>query len=195
MKVINTMTNQIEVDKELFTALEDSRGKDIDRDFMNYSYYEKSKNRISATDGRRIFIYNLTESNKLEEGFYISVKEGKKFCFFREESVDGQYPNIDRVIPDYRLTIEHPFVFCSKLCNCAPDLFRLFITAGPVNPDFLKPIYGIRVNISYTLEPNKAITIHDESKIWQYIVMPMQHDHDAEAHNEAIEIFKAKFVN
>jgi len=193
MNVYKTMTNQIEVDKELFTALNESKSGDATRFFMTQPYYDKENNRISATDGRRLFVYNFTEENDLQEGFYTAVKQGKKFYFFRLEDMEGQYPNIDRVMPDYTDTVQNTFAFCSKLGNCAPDLFRLFTIAGPINPDFLKPLYGIEVTVDYCDMSNKAIVIHNYTS-WKYIIMPMQTAKTDEAHEEAMDIFKRKFV-
>ena len=195
MTVIKTMTNQIEVDRELFTALNECKSADETRYSMTQPFYDKAKNRISSTDGRRLFVYNFTEKNDLQEGFYTAVKKDKLLYFFRLEDMDGHYPNIDRVIPDYRLITENSFTFCSKLSICAPDLFRLFAIAGPVNIDYLKPIHGIAVQCSYTIESGKAIVLKSLCQNWEYIIMPMQHDHDGEALAEALKIFTAKFVD
>ena len=195
MKVIKTMTNQIEVDKELFTALNECKSDDELRYVMTQPFYDKAKNRISSTDGRKLFVYNLTEKNDLQEGFYTAVKKGRLFYFFRLEDMDGQYPNIDRVIPDYRLITENSFIFCSKLSNCALDLFRLFAIAGPINIDYLKPIHGIAVQCSYTTESGKAIVLKSHCQNWEYIIMPMHHAHDDKALEEALKIFTAKFID
>ena len=195
MTVFKTMTNQIEVDKQLFTALSECKSDDETRFFMTEAYYEKAGNRISSTDGRRLFTYNFTEENDLTEGFYIPVKQGKKFFFFHKEDMEGTYPNIDRVVPEDDLITEYKFTFCSQIDKCSRDIYLMFLVSGPININYLKPVHGIPVTCSYTLDPNKAIILSDDSN-WQYIIMPMQ-DTDITKSAEAalLDIHKAKLDN
>lgn len=191
MIVIKTMKNQIEVDKELFTALSECRSIDETRFFMTQAYYDKAKNRISATDGRRVFVYNFTEENELTEGFYIPVKQGKNFYLFHKEDMEGQYPNIDRVIPEYELKTDYEFCFCSNLSNNSRPAYLLTMITGPVNLSFLKPVYGIAVYCSYCLDFRKAFILSDKSKNWQYVIMPME-GMDREPEIESIH--RSKFI-
>lgn len=197
MKVIKTMSNQVEIDKELFTALNECKSADETRFFMTQPFYEKAKNRISATDGRRLFVYNLKEKNDLKEGFYLPVKQGKQFYLFLKEDMEGTYPNIDRVIPDYSLDTEYKFTFCSKLANCSRDIYFLTLITGPLNIEYLKPVHGIPVYCSYSLsiDNNRAIVLQNGHS-WQYVIMPMQSYDDKEsAELKLWETHIAKFID
>lgn len=83
--------------KDLF-ALIKARSDEETRYFMMGIQVESEKNRIMATDGRRVHIIENTAD--LEDGFYTVLLATKTKIVISLDPDRGQFPNIDRVIPD-----------------------------------------------------------------------------------------------
>ena len=187
MNVLSAKNGVAVITPQAFRMLSECVSKDQTRYFMERPYLDMENKRISATDGRRLVILHLSDPEievlddaGIKDGHYDLVKVRKETKLVPVTEDCGQFPNIDRVLPDYS---DRPWLFkesfglSGKFDIDSPIIAGLILAiGGPINLDFLKTLHktdGINVKHAGWGEP-KAIKFYFPGGA--FIAMPMVGD-------------------
>jgi len=140
------MRSSIHFEKLAFVS--DAIGKDNTRPYYTDAYYDAEKKRISATDGRRLHVWNLSEDEVsafgLSESSYVKImpKDGIVLPIKKEY----QFPMIDKVIPE--ASPKHYFSPSAKDDGSA--VIALCVKTGAMfNPEYFRKMLGYGWKVSY----------------------------------------------
>lgn len=169
----------IETSRTVHDFLKAVKSEDASRCFLSQAYLDIDKKQLSATDGRRIVIFTLDDEDLKdikESGYYCPAKMGSYF-YLVPYNVDGKYPNLEKVTPDYAKAMKD-FYFPNSIQGMSQCVFSITKTiGGPIDISFLKILKGMNVVVKYASEKpsRRAIDIHFSNNHCEgrYIVMPM----------------------
>jgi hypothetical protein len=139
--------------KALFEAMRwlvSAVSKDETRYFMNGVWVEKNaKSGVSlyATDGRRLHRLDLSagigKHYGLPDGVIMKVTSTAQGVVF-SGSIDGQYPNVDRIVPDYSGVEPFEVSFINKReVGITDGVFQLYSRGLKLNISFLKDLSSL----------------------------------------------------
>lgn len=91
-----------------FAFINSARSKDATRYFITEVYFDSEARRIVATDGYRLHFIELSEAEITAYGLidsgYVALDEKRNTITYIK--IDGQFPNYERVIPEYAPDME-----------------------------------------------------------------------------------------
>lgn len=137
------------IHSEKLSFVSDAIGKDVTRQYCTDAYYDAEKKRLSATDGRRLHVWNISDEEVsafgLSESSYVKIipKEGIVLPIKKEY----QFPMIDKVIPES--SPKHYFSPSAK--DDGSSVVALCIKTGAMfNPEYFRKMYGYGWKVSYS---------------------------------------------
>lgn len=140
------MKSSIHSEKLAFVS--DAIGKDLTRPYCTDAYYDAEKKRLSATDGRRLHAWNLSDEEvsafRLSDSSYVKImpKDGIVIPINKEY----QFPMIDKVIPES--SPRHYFSPSAK--DDGSSVVALCIKTGAIfNPEYFRKMLGHGWKVSY----------------------------------------------
>ena len=182
---IKCFKGTIETNKIVFDFLNNVKSTDKCQIFMSEPYLDIDNKRISATDGGRLIIfplddYELTDIKAagINSGYFTPIKVGKIFKLIPAD-IKGQYPNLDRVIPDYPdnwtlFTKDMPWTGNPE--KDSPTYYAITeAVQAPINYDYMKPLKDWEFNIKTSNIPGRPAML-DISCLHTkgiYVIMPM----------------------
>lgn len=182
--------NSLIISKETYNMLKETVSKDYTRFFMAKPYIDMEKKKIIATDGRRIAIIDLTDSyiaamstGEITTGHYDLVKVDSKTFKLIPAGDCRQFPNWERVIPDYdnlkSIVDDSGLYLQGNMEKDSHKICTLIITIKqPINLDYLKAIKQINIfKVKKDLEKEMS-PLEFSFQGGVYILMPMANKRD-----------------
>jgi hypothetical protein len=180
---MNIKNQRIELTKEEYNALTQCVNIEVAREFMSKPYLEVSEDKLIATNGRQLIVFDIqTSDDSIKSDCYIDlVKIGKRFFGIVdiEHGKTNTFPNWRRAYPDSKDmkkidSFKQGFFICGKSQTDSAMICKIIIETGIlVNFDFFTKIlkgFG-EFSVEWSGETNRAIKVVGNN--FNYVLMPM----------------------